>query len=139
MTFKNDSLLFEIPILETPKQNPLILRIILTDESTRVDFGYTTPWYYERGGWIKISPDTHLQVEGSEKKYELKEAVGIPIAPQRTDFESNKDWQFFTLYFEPIPKKDCVINMIEVENPTKNDFNYYGIELKMGQGIGELK
>jgi hypothetical protein len=139
MTFKNDSLLFEIPILETPKQNPLILRIILTDESTRVDFGYTTPWYYERGGWIKISPDTHLQVEGSEKKYELKEAVGIPIAPQRTDFESNKDWQFFTLYFEPIPKKDCVINIIEVENPTKNDFNYYGIELKMGQGIGELK
>ena len=138
MTLKNESLLFEIPVLDTPKQNPLILRIILTDESTRVDFGYTTPWYYVRGGWIKISPDTYLQVEGSEKKYELQDAVGIPIAPQRTDFESTKDWQFFSLYFKPIPKKDCVINLIEVEKPTENDFNYYGIELKMGQGIGVL-
>ena len=138
MTLKNESLLFEIPVLDTPKQNPLILRIILTDESTRFDFGYTTPWYYVRGGWIKISPNTYLQVEGSEKKYELQDAVGIPIAPQRTDFESTKDWQFFSLYFKPIPKKDCVINLIEVEKPTENDFNYYGIELKMGQGIGVL-
>jgi hypothetical protein len=72
MTLKNESLLFEIPVLDTTKQNPLILRIILTDESTRVDFGYTTPWYYVRGGWIKISPNACLQVEGLEKKTSFK-------------------------------------------------------------------
>jgi hypothetical protein len=25
--------------------------------------------------------------------------------------------------------------MIEKENPTKNDFNYYGVELKISNGI----
>jgi hypothetical protein len=50
-------------------------------------------------------------------------------------FQSVKDWQFFTLYFQPIPQKDCVINIIEEEKPTPDDFNYYGIELKMNEGV----
>lgn len=131
MAAKNNSLLFEIPNFETPKQNPKLLRIILTTEFTRFDFGYTTPWYYEKGGWIKISPKTYLQDISSNEKYLLKDATGIPISPERTDFQSTEDWQFFTLYFEPAPQKDCILNMIEVEKPTINDFNYYGIELKM--------
>jgi hypothetical protein len=49
-------------------------------------------------------------------------------------FQSVKDWQFFTLYFEPIPQKDCLINIIEEEKPSPNDFNYYGIALKMDEG-----
>lgn len=134
MAVKNDSLLFEIPKIDTPKQNPKVLRVILTKEFTRIDFGYTTPWYYEKGGWIKISPKTYLQIEGSSEKFILKDAVGIPIAPKRINFESTEDWQFFSLYFEPIPKKDCTLNMIEAEKPTPNDFNYYGIVLKMDDG-----
>ena len=129
------ALLFEIPTLDSMKQNPRILRIILSHESTRIDFGYTTPWYYSKGGWIKISPNAHLQVQGSDKKYQLKEAIGIPIAPERTDFESTKDWQFFSLIFDPIPKTDCFVHMVEVEKPTPNDFNYNGIELKMARGL----
>lgn len=136
MTGKTTSLLFELPTLDTPKQNPKMLRVLLTKEFTRIDFGYTTPWYYEKGGWIKISPETFLQIEGETGKYHLKNAEGIPIAPKRTNFKSTEDWQFFSLYFESIPQKDCVINMIEAENPTSNDFNYYGIVLKMEQGIG---
>ncbi len=30
-----------------------------------------------------------------------------------------------------IPQKDCTVNIVEIENGTANDFNYYGIELKM--------
>ena len=138
MAAKNETILFEIPELDTPKKNPKVLRVILTKEFTRIDFGYTTPWYYEKGGWIKISPKTYVQVEGSSEKYALKDAVGIPIAPKRINFESIEDWQFFTLYFEPIPQKDCTLNMIEVEKPTPNDFNYYGIALKMGEGVEVL-
>lgn len=134
MVTKNDSLLFEIPILDTPKQNPTVLRVLLTKEFTRIDFGYTTPWYYDKGGWIKIAPKTYLENKETKEQYKLKEATGISIAPKRINFESKEDWQFFSLYFEPIPMKDCVLNMIEAEKPTPNDFNYYGIELKMKEG-----
>jgi hypothetical protein len=135
MVKKNESLLFEIPFLDTSKQNPMVLRVILSEEFTRIDFGYTTPWYYEKGGWIRISPKTYLQIEGMKEKYLLKDATGISLSPKRVHFESTEDWQFFSLYFEPIPMKDCVLNMIEAEKPTPNDFNYYGIELKKGNRL----
>jgi hypothetical protein len=138
MVAKNETILFEIRELDTPKQNPRVLRVLLTKEFTRIDFGYTTPWYYKKGGWIKISAKTYVQVEGSPKKYVLKDAVGIPIAPKRINFESTEDWQFFTLYFEPIPQQDCILHMIEADKPTPNDFNYYGIELNMGEGVEVL-
>ena len=131
---KNETLLFEIPELDTPKKNPKVLRVLISKEFTRIDFGYTTPWYYDKGGWIKISPKTYIQVESSLEKYRLKEAVGIPIAPKRINFESTEEWQFFTLYFEPIPQQDCTLNMIEAEKPEPKDFNYYGIRLKMEDG-----
>lgn len=135
MQTKHNSLLIEIPRLDTPKQNPIVLRILLTKEFTRIDFGYTTPWYYEKGGWIKISPKTYLQNAETKEKYKLKDATGISIAPKRNNFESTEDWQFFSLFFDPIPFKDCVLNMIEAEKPTPNDFNYYGIALKMKEGV----
>ncbi len=139
MSAKNETLLFEIPELDTPKKNPKVLRVLLTKDFTRIDFGYTTPWYYNKGGWIKISSKTYLQIEGVPEKYGLKDAVGISIAPKRINFQSTADWQFFTLYFEPIPQQDCVLNMIEAEKPTPNDFNYYGIALKVKEGVEVLK
>jgi hypothetical protein len=139
MSVKNETLLFEIPELDTQKKNPKVLRILISKDFTRIDFGYTTPWYYDKGGWIKISSKTYLQIEGSNEKYELKNAAGIAVAPKRINFESTEDWQFFTLYFEPIPQKDCTLNMIEAEKPTPNDFNYYGIVLKMKEGVEVLK
>ncbi len=135
MATNTKNLLFEIPKRKEGKQNPTLLRVLLTKEFTRLDFGYTTPWYYEKGGWIKISPKTYLQVEGSSEKQGLKEAVGIAISPKRLDFESTQDWQFFSLYFEPIPRTDCVFDMIESDKPTKNDFNYYGVVLNIINGI----
>jgi hypothetical protein len=132
MATSSKNILFELPEMDSEKQNPKLLRVLLTKEFTRLDFGYTTPWYYKKGGWIKISPKTHLRVEGSSEKYGLKEAVGIAIAPKRIDFESTEDWQFFTLYFEPIPQKESILHMIEAEKPTENDFNFYGIELVKG-------
>jgi hypothetical protein len=34
---------------------------------------------------------------------------------------------------------DCSINIIEVENGTPNDFNYYGIKLRMEEGMEILE
>lgn len=121
-----------LPILEVGdqrKKNPKILRIILSEKYTRIDFGYVAPWIYERGGWIRIAPYTFVQVHGSDKRYALIEAQNIPIAPEQLNFESTEDWKVFTLFFEPLPLKDCTIDLIEEENPEDTDFNFYGIKL----------
>ena len=128
-----DSILFEIKVPE--KQNPKMLRVVLTENYTRIDFGYTTPWFYEKGGWITISPDTYLRLKDLESRFILTNTEGIAISPKRLDFESTQDWQFFSLYFEPIPRTDCVFDMIESDKPTKNDFNYYGVELNSKKGL----
>lgn len=121
-----------IPEIETgtqKKRNPEILRVLLNEDYTRIDFGYVAPWIYDKGGWIKIAPYTFLRVNGSSKRYNLKEAQNIPVSPERLDFESTQDWQVFTLYFEPIPLRDCIFDMIEEEEPTSKDFNFYGVKL----------
>ena len=128
-----DSILFEIKVPD--KQNPKLLRVVLTENYTRIDFGYTTPWFYEKGGWITISPDTYLRLKDLESRFILTNTEGIAISPKRLDFESTQDWQFFSLYFEPIPRTDCVFDMIESDKPTKNDFNYYGVELNYRNGM----
>ena len=115
--------------------NPVLLRVIITEQSTRLDFGYTAPWYYSKGGWIKISPATYLTVQGSDKKYSLIDVVGIAIAPKRLNFQSTEDWKFFSLFFETLPTLDCVFNMIESENPTEDDFNFYNISLSFTDAI----
>lgn len=128
-----DSILFEIKVPE--KQNPKMLRVVLTENYTRIDFGYTTPWFYEKGGWITISPDTYLRLKDLESRFILTNTEGIAISPKRLDFQSTEDWQFFSLYFEPIPRIDCEFDMIESDKPTKNDFNYYGVELNSKKGM----
>jgi hypothetical protein len=135
----NKTLLFEIPEPEFDYHNPMLLRILHSDDFTRLDFGYTTPWYYVKGGWIKISPKTHLKVDGKEGKYLLKDAVGIAVAPEKIKFKSTEDWQFFSLYFDPIPLNNCRIHMIEAEKPTPNDFNFYDIELNLNKAIEILR
>ena len=114
---------------EQRKKNPKVLRVILSTQYTRIDFGYVAPWIYDKGGWIKIAPYTFVQVAGSKKRYTLLEAANIPVAPERLDFESTEDWQVFTLYFEAIPVHDCIIDIIEEVQPSSRDFNFYGIVL----------
>lgn len=131
---KKEPLLIEFTSKKVPTDNPKVLRIILHPDFTRVDFGYNATSEFINGGWIRMSPKTHLKVEGSSKKHALTDTLGITIAPEKVVFKSNKDWKFFSLFFEPIPQVDCTINIIEEENPTPNDFNYYGISLKMDGG-----
>jgi hypothetical protein len=111
-------------------KNPKILRILMGIEYTQIDFGYVAPWMYNRGGWIRIAAYTHIQVKGSKKRYALKEAKNIPLAPEQLNFESTEDWRVFSLLFEPIPLKDCVIDIIEEEEPNSDDFNFYNIKLE---------
>jgi hypothetical protein len=115
---------------ETTKDNPVLLRVILSEQHTQLDFGYAALSIYLKGGWIRISPSTYLQIKGSNKKYKLVEVKNIALAPQESEFTSTSDWCVFSLYFEPIPTADCGFDMIEAEHPSPNDFNYYNIEIR---------
>ncbi len=135
MIKKDKNLVFHYNMFGDGASNPILLRISLFPESTKIDFGYTTTEKYYNGGWIKISPNTFIENAASKKRYTMTNAVGITIAPALRNFQSKKDWQYFSLFFPPIPQKDCVLNIIEVEKGTPSDFNYYNIDLKMVDGV----
>ena len=127
---KNKTYLVQPVIKDAQKSNPTILRILLSEQFTQIDFGYAAPWMYIKGGWIDIAPNTFIRNVDSKEKFKLINALNIPISPERHDFETKSDWKVFSLFFEPIPIKDCVIEIIEKENPNENNFNYYGISLE---------
>ncbi len=136
LTAKIKSAFVVQPIIgEQRKQNPVVLRLVLSDDYTRIDFGYAAPWIYIKGGWINIAPYTFIEVSSTRERYKLINAVNIPLAPDRHDFESQEDWRVFSVYFEPIPIVDCSINIIEEENPDSNDFNYYDIKLEQVKDV----
>lgn len=135
MIKKDKNLVFHHNMLGHGESNPILLRISLFPELTKIDFGYITTEKYDNGGWIKISPNTFIENSESKKRYSMTSAAGITIAPELRNFESKKDWQYFSLFFPAIPQKDCVLNIIEIENGNHNDFNYYNIALKMGDAV----
>ena len=131
MIKRNKTLLLELNEIRKPNTNLVLLRSILDNEYTRIDFGYIATPYFIKGGWIRISADTYVSIQGEDKKYRLTHADNIPIAPDHFHFKSNKDWQYFSLYFEPLPIENMMIDIIEAENPDENDFNYYGIDFNV--------
>lgn len=138
MIKNNKKLVFHLNMLGHGESNPILLRINLFPELTKIDFGYITTDKYNNGGWIKISPDTFIENVETKERYIMTNAVGITIAPAKRNFESKKDWQYFSLFFPPMKQKDTTINIIEIENGTKNDFNYYNVSLKMEDGVEVL-
>jgi len=131
MKKRKKTILIELNEIREPNTNLVLLRAVLDKEYTRLDFGYIATSYFVKGGWIRISPDTFIITKKDQLKYKLTHADNIPIAPEHFHFESNKDWQYFSLYFEPLAQENVMIDIIEDENPDDNDFNYYGIELNL--------
>jgi hypothetical protein len=131
----NKKILFQLDMQGHSKTNAVLLRIQLTSEHTKVDFGYTTGSIYSNGGWIKMAKETFIENVTTKKRYKMINAIGITIAPKKHNFTSNKDWRYYSLFFEPIAAEDCILNIIEKEKGTLNDFNYYGIILKMSDGV----
>jgi len=138
MIKKNKKLVFNLNIIGHGESNPILLRISLYPEITKIDFGYVTTDKYNYGGWIKIAPETFIENTATKERFVLTNAVGITLAPAKRNFESNKDWQYFSLYFPAIPQKDCILNIIEKIKGNKNDFNYYNVSLKIENAI-EIK
>ena len=135
MKKNNQSLVFHFNSNTIVETNPELVRIVLYPDYTKVDFGYVAYDKYYRGGWITIAQDTFLEVLETGERYKLQLAENIPIAPAHHYFESTKDWRYYSLLFPPIPQRDCILNIVEVEEGTSSDFNFYRIDLKMSDGI----
>jgi hypothetical protein len=138
MIKNNKKLVFHLNVLGHGESNPILLRINLFPEYTKIDFGYITTNKYINGGWIKISPETFIENVDTNQRYIMTNANGITIAPAKRNFESKKDWQYYSLYFPPMKQKDTTINIIEKVKGNKTNFNYYKIPLKMQDGIEVL-
>lgn len=109
--------------------NLQLLRITVTNIEIKVDFGYQATSHYEKGGWIKISPQTFIRPKGTNKKFILTNATNIPYGPEKLHFNSTIEWRYFSLYFPPLPEDVSFFDLIEKEHGTDNDFNFYGIKL----------
>jgi hypothetical protein len=46
-------------------------------------------------------------------------------------YKARTDWQFFSLFFAPLPQEDQKISLIEFETATRTGFNMYDIELQL--------
>lgn len=130
---KRRKLLFELNKSGHGKGNPVLLRILLYPDYTKVDFGYTTSELYVKGGWVKIAGNTYIENTATKERVSLVRAEGITIAPEKKKFTSKKDWQYYSLYFGPLEQQDQTLHIIEKEKGSANDFNYYNIELKMAE------
>jgi hypothetical protein len=133
-SLKNSYILHPQVVKSCP-HNPDVLRIHLTPDYTKVDFGYIAKDIYINGGWIGIAPATFIEDAVTGQRFTMLSSENIPIAPVHHHFETSKDWRYFSLIFPPIPKSDCILNIIEEENGSPNDFNYFGIEIKMADGV----
>lgn len=125
--------------------NIQLLRITISEEETKIDFGYQATSHYIKGGWIKINPYTFIQPTGSNKKLFLTNATNIPYGPEKLHFNSSIEWRYFSLYFPslldaPKSKKSSLqditpsksinsFDLIENEKGDETDFNFYTIRL----------
>jgi len=108
---------------------PKLLRISLAATYTKLDFGYQTTDYYIRGGWVRIAPETFLRMHDSDIKYKMIKTENIPLSPDHHHFNTSKDWLYYSLFFEPIPVKTCVLDVIEADPGEDTDFNYFDVNL----------
>ncbi|WP_088323094.1 hypothetical protein [Polaribacter tangerinus] len=135
MNILKNNLLYTLNVFGHGENNPLLMRVLITDKYTKVDFGYVTTNKYIKGGWITISPKTYIEIPSLKDRFYLVKAAGITIAPEKHNFESKQDWRYFSLYFPPIPRSAKYIHIIEKENGSENDFNYYNVQLDKDSAI----
>ena len=129
------TILYNLPPCKTGDKRPLLLRVFVAKEHTKVDFGYQTMRNYIKGGWVSIAKDTFIRVKATGEKFTMIRAESIPIAPKRHDFKTRKDWLYFSLYFPPIPHSTDLIEIIETEPGEPTDFNYTNVVLDSKKAI----
>lgn len=104
-----------------------ITKIEKTGFSTTVYFKYTSPSTYTNGGWVCAGKDFFIRDYDNKTKYKLLKANGIPICPQKHNFNYQGQTLEFNLVFEALPSSTTRIDVIEDESSAA--FNFFGVSL----------
>lgn len=121
------SYLLNEPSYKSGGARPKLLRIEFGPESTKFDFGYQTHRIYIRGGWVRMDKNTFIRLHSTGQKLTMLRTENIPISPTKHNFNTRKDWLYFSLIFPAIPLKDDKMDLIEAEPGDSSDFNYRDI------------
>jgi len=103
-----------------------------TEESLKIDFRYKNN--FGPGAWVRIHPETHVRIKNSDHKLVLREAIGIPVTPDKFEFDDEQEFLYFTLQFPPLPQGIDEFDLIEDLND-KNAFNFYDLNLSIGKNL----
>lgn len=96
-----------------------ISRVIINDKHTIVELSL------KNYVWCQIDPQSYIVANG--RKYTLKNAEGIALAPQKT-YPSYRGGDIdCKLYFPPIPKNITSIDFIESQD---SRWKFYGIKIR---------
>ena len=124
-----EKILIHEPACASKPEWPKILRILMTDEFTKVDFGYQATAYFTKGGWVKIEKNSFIRDTATLKNYKFIRAERISVAPHKHNFKTTIDYLYFSLYFEPIPQEIEFIDIIEKDKKDGHFFNFYGVNI----------
>ncbi len=108
-----------------------ILRVVIDNEYTRVDFLYWSLKNNNMGKWIQIEKDTYIRALNSDQKLKLIKAENIGVSPNKRFFKTKLNLLNFTLYFPPLPKDMVAFDLIEKDTTNENYFNFHKINLKV--------
>ena len=123
------------PRYKASKRRPQLLRIEYAPDYTKVDFGYQATDHYIRGGWVRLAKNTFIRIQTTGEKHMLVRADNIPLAPVHHNFQTTKDWLYYSLYFGPIELQSGKLDLIEAEPGAPTDSNYYDIEIDANKRI----
>jgi hypothetical protein len=71
--------------------------------------------------------NAYISPVGSNTKYRLLRAIGIPIKPRKHYFKKEGEFHTYSLIYPALPLETTSINIIEKEAPGTY-FNFYGID-----------
>lgn len=112
-----------------------VLRVVIDEEFTRVDFLYWAIKNYNNWKSISIESDCFIRELNSDIKLKLIKAENIPVSPYKRFLKNNLKLLNFSLYFPPLPKNVLVFDLVEKETKNENYFNFYKINLNKNKKI----
>ena len=105
-----------------------IANVEFYSNATIINFIYENS--YTHSGWVQLSRACKLKAYPSGKIYTLTSAVGIPYAPTKHYFSSEKELLEFTCIFPAVPTGTTHVDWIE-----EGDWAIYNIKSKSGINV----
>ena len=105
-----------------------VINIEADEQQVRIDFRYSNRHGF--GGWVRMNPKCFIRPAGTDLHLNLVEAIGIPLAPKKLIFRTQRLLHYYTLIFPPLDPHITEIDIIE-DSEDAQSFNFYNIPLSL--------